>query len=278
MLHKVDVTGAIRHTSFQRRQFVRRLIYWPPSTRLWQPDYVQWANVSQFVDVNNNSVCCDRFALRRYVGDFVCSIRHGTGSYSLKPVVDTLASTVDNGFSETILVKDSGPVANDIGLCAEDSAAGVFVFNSFACGAVARALQSAEDKHVLPVAFCDFFRAFWGQQQLLIADGVMMPGHITKFVPILDTAANVAAQGCTSMWAFAFDGGAAAACAAAAASIAHAPFCSRYIEEVGGKRVCAACTLTAPSDRSVSMCSYCALVLSRRWRHAPKTRICSSQG
>ena len=211
--------------------------------------------MSQFDDKQTIYVSCDRCDVHRYAGDFVCSIRHGSGSYSLKPVVDALASTVDNRYSQTIFVEDCGPVANDIGLCAEDSAAGVFLFNSFVCGAVARALQSAEDKRVLPVAFCDFFRTFWGQQQLLVEDGVIMPGHITKFLPILDKAADIASQGCTSMWAFAFDGGAAAACAAAAASIARAPFCGRYIEEVGGKRVCASCACSLPPRMLTDLCA-----------------------
>ncbi len=197
--------------------------------------------MSESDDKQTIYVSCDKCDVHRYAGDFVCSIRHGSGSYSLNPVVDALALTVSSRCLQTILVEDCGPAANEIALGAQDSAAGVFLFNSFVCGAVARALHSAEDKRVLPVAFCDFFRTFWGQQQLLVEDGVIMPGHITKFLPILDKAAAIASQGCTSMWAFAFEGGAAAACAAAAASISRAPFCGRYIEEVRGKRVCASC-------------------------------------
>jgi hypothetical protein len=116
----------------------------------------------------------------------------------------------------------------------EDSAAGIFVFNSFICGTVARALRSrpAEDMTLLPVPFGNFFGVFWDQQQMLVADGVHLPGHVTKFLPMLDAASHAAVQGCTSMWTLAFDGGASAACAVAAAAMLSAPYCSRYIDEV----------------------------------------------
>jgi hypothetical protein len=112
----------------------------------------------------------------------------------------------------------------------EDSAAGVFLSNSFVRGAVARGPSSLKNKSVFPVAFSHFFRCFWGQQQVLVEDGVQMPGHVAKFLPILE--AGDAGVSFASMWSLAFDGGASAACTAAAAAISRAPFCSRYIEEV----------------------------------------------
>ncbi len=168
--------------------------------------------------------------MNRYIGDFVCSIRFGRGSYSIKPVIDNHKTS-----SDSFSVESPGGVTAQgasIDPPAEDSAAGIFLFNSFVCGAVARALRSAQDMIVLPVAFRNFFIVFWGHQQLLAEDGVHLPGHVTKFLPILDTAADADIQGCTSIWALAFDGGAPAACAAAAATMAKAPFCGRYIEEV----------------------------------------------
>jgi len=163
-------------------------------------------------------------------------MRHGTGSYVFNTVVDVDASVNSDGRSEMSESHKSGQNSLKIGRYSEDSAAGLFVSNSFICGAVARALRGPMHNCVLPIAFIDFFRAFWGQQQLLAEDGVQLPGHVTKFLPVLDT--TDLPFGCVSMWTLAFDGGAPAACNAAAAAIARAPFCGRYIQEVVQIPVC----------------------------------------
>ena len=190
----------------------------------------------------------------------MCSIRHGSGSYSIQPVVGTgtsidVSSTEDND--------KNGHVAHtDIPV--EDSAAGIFLFNSFICGAVARTLKSSEHMTVLPPAFEKFFAAFWGHQQLLVEDGVLVPGHISKFLPFLDPASVAAVQRCGRMWALAFDGGASAACAAAAATMAKAPFCGRYIEEVLHMilfDLCLMSILIADVNRSAYMRRACTLPL-----------------
>ncbi len=177
-----------------------------------------------------STLLSDVIFANRYIGDFVCSIRLGRGSYSLQPVIDNHTTINDSFLVES--PSDGSGQGSSIDPPAEDSAAGIFLFNSFVCGAVARALQSAQDMLVLPLSFHNFFIAFWDHQQMLAEDGVHLPGHVTKFLPILDTAADAAIQGCTRIWALAFDGGASAACVAAAATMAKAPFCGRYIEEV----------------------------------------------
>jgi hypothetical protein len=162
----------------------------------------------------------------------VCSIRHGRGTYSLKPAADARV-TVDGSALEDNAA-GCREEAVHVQRCAEDSAAGIFVFNSFICGAVARSLRSrpAEDVTLLPAPFGNFFGVFWDQLQMLVADGVHLPGHVTKFLPMLGAASHAAVQGCASMWTLAFDGGATAACAVAAAAMLMAPHCSRYIDEV----------------------------------------------
>jgi hypothetical protein len=171
--------------------------------------------------------------LGRYCGDFVCSIRHGHGNYSLKPFADAAAGNIEDGSSVKSAGDTSSRGAPEAGSASEDSAAGLFISNSFVCGAVARALKRVEEQHALPQAFTDFFRAFWGHQMALAEDGVQLPGHVAKFLPIISTAADFM---CSNMWSFAFDGGAPAACHAAASTMARAPFCGRYIEEV--LRIC----------------------------------------
>jgi hypothetical protein len=144
--------------------------------------------------------------------------------------VDADSSSIDDNHSVSSKCLESEQSFHMIVLPCEDSAAGLFLSNSFVCGAVARGSRSLKGRSNLPIAFSDFFRSFWGQQQVLVEDGAQLPGHVAKFLPILDF--GDAAVGCASMWTLAFDGGAAAACTAAAAAIARAPFCSRYIEEV----------------------------------------------
>jgi hypothetical protein len=148
----------------------------------------------------------------------------------LKAAVDAAATNIDNGCS--VAGASDGILANSTDFCAEDSAAGIFVHNSFVCGAVARSLKNVTHHPVLPVPFCDFYRAFWSHQVALAADGLQLPGFISKFVPILESAAGDSFHGCSSMWGIAFDGGAQAASVAASAVIARAPFCCRYIDEV----------------------------------------------
>jgi hypothetical protein len=117
---------------------------------------------------------------------------------------------------------------------------------------------------VLPSAFAKFFTAFWGHQQLLVEDGVLLPGHVTKFLPFLDPASVAAVQRCGRMWALAFDGGASAACAAAAATMAKAPFCGRYIDEVLHMilfDLCQVSVLILDVNRSACMRKTCMLPL-----------------
>ncbi len=148
----------------------------------------------------------------------------------LNTVIDADASVTNDNHAVSCESYESVQGFRKIGFSCADSAAGIFVFNSFVCGAVARGLRSLNDKKVFPTAFSDFFRSFWGQLQVLVEDGVQLPGYISKFVPILDT--DDAAVSCSSMWNLAFDGGASAACIVSAAAIARAPFCDRYIQEV----------------------------------------------